>query len=607
MTLLFDYKTFVKQLTSEPGIYQMLNEAGKVLYVGKAKNLNKRVRSYFAKQQTPRIASLVSQIFDIKIITTQTENEALLLENNLIKKLKPRYNILFRDDKSYPYIFISSAHKYPSIVYHRGAKTKKGKYYGPYPSGSAVRHFLNLLQKLFKVRQCSDSFFQNRSRPCMQYQIHRCSAPCVEKISEEAYAESIHLTEMFLQGKSQQLIIQFMEKMERAAQNLNFEAAAHYRDTITSLRQIQEQQSVVLDEGDIDIIAHYAEMHQACVQVMFIRNGRLIGDHSYFCKSPYEQSAAEVFENFLSQFYFDKRHSDDIPKEIIIETNINNKAWLEQALTELKQLKVKIKKPEKGEKLKWLELAKKNAKAALLTRLNQSHSFQQRFQALQKALSLSTLPNQIECFDISHTMGEATVASCVVFTQDGPKKQLYRRYNITNITQGDDYAAMKQVLLRRYQSLKDKEGVMPDIILIDGGKGQLKQAENVLEELQLPEVQLFSICKGPGRKPIYDRILLPKTYQEINLSADVSAFHLLQNLRDEAHRFAISGHIAKREKKRNLSILEGIEGVGQKRRKQLLNYFGGLQGLKNANAEQIAQVPGISLELAKKITDYLKD
>lgn len=607
MTSPFNHKTFLKLVTSEPGIYQMFNEQGKLLYVGKAKNLKNRLKSYFLKQQNPRIASLVSQIFDIKIITTQTENEALLLENNLIKKLKPRYNILFRDDKSYPYIYISTDQEFPSVVYHRGAKTKKGKYYGPYPSGSAVRHFLNLIQKLFKVRQCSDSFFQNRSRPCIQYQIKRCSAPCVRKISAEAYHEVIQLTEMFLQGKNQQLILQFMQKMEQSSANLDFEAAANYRDTINHLRQLQEQQSVVLEEGgDIDIISHYTELSQVCVQVMFIRNGRLIGDHNYFCKMPYEVTAAEVLENFLTQFYFDKRRFDDLPQEILIDTQVNNKEWLEQGLAELKQSKVQIKNPQKGIKLQWLELSKKNAKTALISRLNYNQSFVEKFKALQKALGLDLLPNQIESFDISHTMGEATVASCVVYTQEGPKKSLYRRFNITGITAGDDYAAMKQALTRRYQSLKEKEGVLPDVLLIDGGKGQLKQAESVLEEFQLPEIKVFSICKGQGRKAIYDRILLPKTYQELDLSAEPAAMHLLQQLRDEAHRFAIGGHIAKRDKNRTRSVLEDIEGIGQKRRQQLLNYFGGLHGLKNANTEQIAQVPGISLELAKKIFDCLK-
>lgn len=607
MTSPFNPKTFLKQLTSEPGIYQMFDVSGKLLYVGKAKNLNKRVKSYFLKQQVPRIASLVSQIHDIKIITTQTENEALLLENNLIKKLKPRYNILFRDDKSYPYIYISTEQKYPSIVYHRGAKTKKGKYYGPYPSGSAVRHFLNIIQKLFKVRQCSDSFFQNRSRPCIQYQIQRCSAPCVGKISEPDYREVIKLAEMFLQGKNQQLILQFMQKMEEASKSLDFEAAASYRDTINSLRQLQEQQSVVLEEGDIDIISHYSEHQQACVQVMFIRNGRMIGDHSYFCKMPFEEESAELMENFLSQFYFDKRRADDIPAEILLDTVIENKPWLEQALSDIKQSKVHLKTPQKGEKLQWLELAKKNAKTALLSRLTQNQGYLEKFKSLQKALNLAELPSQIECFDISHTMGEATVASCVVFTTEGPKKIAYRRFNITDIKAGDDYAAMKQALTRRYQSIKDKEGHLPDVLLIDGGKGQLKQAEQVLEELLLPEIHAFSICKGPNRKAIYDRILDASTYREIDLSQEPMAMHLLQQLRDEAHRFAISGHIAKREKQRIHSVLEDIEGIGQKRRKQLLNYFGGLQGLKVANVEQIAQVPGISLELAKKIADYLKE
>lgn len=602
----FNHKAFLKQLTNEPGVYQMFNCEGKILYVGKAKNLNNRVRTYFLKQQNPRIASLVSQIQDIKIITTKTENEALILENNLIKSLKPRYNILFRDDKSYPYIYLSSHKEFPSLNYHRGAKAKQGKYFGPFPSGTAVRHSLNLLQKLFKVRQCSESFFKNRSRACMQYQIKRCSGPCVNKVSKQTYAESVRSTELFLEGKSQQLIQQFMDKMQLAATEQNYESAANYRDQINSLRHVQEKQTVMMGAEDLDIISLHSEHQQACVEVLFVRGGSLIGDHNYFCKLSNEQSAAEILEQFITQFYLNKIRIDDIPKNILIDTKLEHTPWLEDVLSEIKTSKVEIKKPVKGEKINWLALANKNAKLALQTRLHRSQSYTQKFKALQTVLKLNSTPRRIECFDISHTMGEATVASCVVFNDEGPNKQAYRRFNIKGITEGDDYAAMKQALTRRYQRLKESETELPNIVLIDGGKGQLKQAELVFEELQLPEIALFSIVKGEGRKAIFDRILLSKTYEEIEVNHEVGAMHLLQELRDEAHRFAIGGHTAKRDKKRTVSVLEEIEGIGAKRRQQLLNYFGGLQALKQATEEQIALVPGISLELAKKIAGYLK-
>jgi excinuclease ABC subunit C len=606
MKTAFDYKSFLKQLTNEPGIYQMLNAEEKILYVGKAKNLNKRVRTYFLKQQNPRIASLVSQIHNVKVITTKTENEALLLENNLIKSLKPRYNILFRDDKSYPYIYLSTQRKFPSLSYHRGAKAGQGKYFGPFPSGTSVRHSLNLLQKLFQVRQCSESFFKNRSRPCMQYQIKRCTAPCVNKVSQEDYAESVKATELFLEGKGQQLIQKFMDKMQQAATEQNYEAAAKYRDQINSLRHVQEKQTVMIGTKDLDIISLYLEHQQACVEVLFVRAGSLLGDHNYFCKITNEQTSGEILEQFIAQFYLSKKHTDDIPKTILVDTDLEHRDWLEEVLTEIRTGKVEIKKPIVGEKLNWLALANKNAKLALQTRINRSHSYAQKFKALQSILKLSTTPTRIECFDISHTMGEATVASCVVFNDEGPNKQAYRRFNIRGITRGDDYAAMKQALIRRYQRLKNSEAALPNIVLIDGGKGQLKQAELVFEELQLPEIAVFGIVKGEGRKAVFDRILLSKTYEEVPIDHDTGAMHLLQELRNEAHRFAIGGHTAKREKKRTVSVLEEIEGIGAKRRQQLLNYFGGLQALKQASKEQIAQVPGISLELAKKIAGYFE-
>ncbi len=602
----FDYKTFLKQLSSEPGIYQMYDAKGKILYVGKAKNLKKRVSSYFLKQQSSRIASLVSQIADIQIITTQTENEALLLENTLIKSLKPKYNILFRDDKSYPYIYLSSHLAYPSLRFHRGAKTGKGKYFGPYPSGGAVRHTLNLLQKLFKVRQCRESYFKNRSRPCMQYQIKRCSGPCVKKISEARYAEDVKATELFLQGKSQQLITSMIEKMQQAAKIEAYESAAKFRDQINSLRKIQEKQNVIMGSDDLDIVSLAHSENQGCVEVLFVRKGRLIGDHSYFCTINNEQTEAEILESFIPQFYLNKKHCDDIPKAILMDIKIANQNWLMDALTQMKGQKVNLKTPSRGDKLKWLQLAHKNATVALQSRLTQKKSYEQKFEGLKAVLKLPNEIQKIECFDISHTMGEATVASCVVFSPNGAEKNQYRRFNIDNITAGDDYAAMHQALTRRYQKLKQTETSLPDILLIDGGKGQLTQAENILDELQLPEIQLLGIVKGEGRKAEFDRILAGFSHKEILLEPHSGSFHLLQEIRNEAHRFAIGGHKAKREKKRSISTLEEVEGIGGKRRQSLLNYFGGIQGLKQASVEQIARVPGISLELAEKVAKHFQ-
>ncbi len=602
----FDAKTFLKNLTERPGVYQMLAKDGQVLYVGKAQNLKKRVTSYFSRNQTNvKTKSLVKQIHDINVIITETDSEALLLENNLIKKYQPKYNVLFRDDKSYPYIFLATESKFPRIDFYRGSKKKKGAYYGPYPSAGAVRESLNLLQRLFKIRQCSDTFFNNRTRPCIQYQIKRCSAPCVDYISAEDYQQSIALAKLFLEGKNQQLMTDMIQKMEQAAQHLDYEQAAIYRDQIANLRKIQEQQYITSDGHDVDVIAVAKEQHDASVQVLMFRAGRLIGNRVYYPKVTTELDEQDVLAGFLSQYYLTPIHQKDIPKEILIAESITDINWLARVLTETVNHKVKIYQPVRGERRRWLQMALANAKSALKAHLASKLNYVKRMQALQKTFKLANLPQRLECFDVSHSSGEATVASCVVFDNQGPSTKDYRRFNIEGVTKGDDYAALRQALTRRYTRIKMGEGVLPDVIIIDGGKGQLHQAESVLEELQISGVTLLGIAKGTTRKPGLETIFISGEPNGIALPPDSLTLHLLQQIRDEAHRFAITGQKRRLEKQRKVSTLETIPAVGPKRRKALVNYFGGLQEIKKASVAELAKVPGISQALAKEIYDRL--
>ena len=593
----FDAKTFLKTLTTQPGVYRMLGNKGIVLYVGKARNLKNRLGSYFHRGVATPI--WLAQIVNIEITITHSESEALLLENTLIKQLQPRYNVLLRDDKSYPYLFISKHASYPRLDRHRGAKQSQGEYFGPYPSVMAVRETLQLLQKLFKLRQCQDSFFQNRSRPCLQYQIKRCSAPCVGLITPQRYQEDVQRTKLFLQGKNQQVIQELIKHMEQASEQKVYEQAAYYRDLIASLRRIHDQQYILEQAGDMDVIAG-VQQADVCIQVMVIRHGRLLGQTAFFPKIPPNLTLAEIMAAFLQQYYL---HPDHIlPKSILLNTPIADAKWITQTLQSIQNKPVKLSVSPRGSKQRWLTLAVKNAEYALLQHMAQQSQQQRRIEALQTALKLESPPNRIECFDISHTMGIATVGACVVFNEQGPVYAKYRRFNVRKITKGDDYAALREVLTRHYSSVKASEQPMPDLVLIDGGKGQLQQAKAVFEELQIEDVLLLAIAKGKSRKPGLETVFMVNTRVVMELLDDNnSALHLLQQIRDEAHRYAITGHRRQRAKLTLASRLEDIAGIGRVRRRELLRQFGGLQEIKRASMDEVAKVPGISLALAKRI------
>ncbi|OUR71623.1 excinuclease ABC subunit C [Methylophaga sp. 41_12_T18] len=594
----FDSAAFLTTLTTRPGVYRMIDSEDTVIYVGKAKNLKNRVSSYFRKTGlTSKTRVMVAQIATIETTVTHTENEALILENNLIKELMPRYNILLRDDKTYPYLLIS-ADKFPRLSLHRGAKRKKGQYFGPYPSAGAVRESLNLLQRLFPVRQCDDTFYQNRSRPCLQYQIKRCTAPCVDLISEQDYQQDVQHTILFLEGKNQQVMAELSQQMEAASADLNFEQAAVVRDKIISLRRIQEKQYVSSEQGDIDVLAADVRDGMAVVEVCFIRGGRSLGNKSYFPKGSSDSSPEQLLSAFIPQYYLGK----DVPREILVSHVPDDMALLEDVLKNESQHRVSLRNPQRGTSVRWMKMAKMNAEISLNQRLSSRSNLLQRFELLQSALEMDEMPKRIECFDISHTSGEKTVASCVVFGLEGAIKSDYRKFNIEGITPGDDYAAMNQALTRRFTRLKKGEGKRPDLLLIDGGKGQLSEAKAVMAELQL-DIDMLGIAKGPGRKPGEETLFLVGRAGEVTLSPDSPALHLLQQVRDEAHRFAITGHRQRRAKSRNTSTLEDIAGLGPKRRQKLLQQFGGLQEVKRAGVEDLARVDGISIALAQKVYD----
>lgn len=599
-------KALLKTLPGKPGVYRMLDEQGTILYVGKARDLKKRVSSYFQKTALDtKTMSLVGQIHDIQIIVTHTETEALILENNLIKEYQPRYNILLRDDKSYPYIYLSS-HQYPRFTLHRGAKKAKGRYFGPYPSASAARETLYLMQKLFPVRQCEDSVFNNRSRPCLQYQIKRCSGPCVGYVSEADYAEDVRHAVMMMEGKNNEVTDELVQRMETASEAQHYEDAARYRDQIAAIRRIQEKQYVSGDLGDTDIIAVETAENLACVQVFFIRGGRNLGNKSYFPKMTGDNSPGEVLAAFVPQFYLGKGEgalARDIPPSILLSAPLANDNCdvLTQTLSDLAGRKIQLQIPKRGDKLRWLDLARRNAHLALAERRASQGNLRRRYDALQEALALDASPERMECFDISHSHGEATVASCVVFGPEGPLKSDYRRFNIKGITAGDDYAAMNQALERRYRKLVEGEGKIPDILFIDGGKGQLSTAQAVLNELQVQGLLLVGIAKGEGRKPGLETLIIAPDNTQVHLDPDSPALHLIQQIRDEAHRFAITGHRQARGKARKRSVLEDIEGLGPKRRALLIKQFGGIQEIARAGVEDLARIPGISTALARKI------
>jgi len=603
----FDSAAFLKNVTSKPGVYRMLDAKEQVIYVGKAKNLKNRLSSYFRQTGlSPKTQVMVSKIADINITITHTEGEALLLESNLIKELRPRYNVLMRDDKSYPYIFVSDKAAYPRIALHRGARKKQGMYLGPYPNAHAVRESINLLQKMFLIRQCEDATFANRSRPCLQYQIKRCTAPCVGYITEKVYGKDISHAILFLQGKSEQVMNELVKDMEKAADKHHFEKAAMIRDQISNLRKITEKQHISADKGDIDVIACRAEGGQACVQVFYIRNGLNLGNRSFYPQLPEELSDEQILTAFIPQFYLKR----DVPGEIIVSCAPTDSRLIEEVLTEQAKHKVKVTSKVRGERARWIDMALSNADNSLKTRLISRSGLMKRFEALQEVLQLDEIPLRLECFDISHTMGEATVASCVVFTPEGAFKTDYRRYNITGITGGDDYAAMKQALERRFRVSKsgkhaadNPEQKLPDILFIDGGKGQLKQAIEVFDKLAIDSVLLVGVAKGEGRKAGLEKLIFSDGRPDLYLTIESAALNLILQVRDEAHRFAISGHRAQRAKKRRTSPLEGIAGLGPKRRQTLLKHFGGIQGITQAGVEDIAKISGISKKLAQDIYD----
>ncbi len=626
---MFDPKPILAQLPGLPGVYRMKNAADEVIYVGKARDLKKRVSSYFSRNlASPRTARMVSQIANIETTVTRSESEALVLENNLIKSLAPRYNVLFRDDKSYPYIMIT-AHKYPQIRFYRGAQVKPHRYFGPFPSSWAVRESINHLQRVFHLRTCDDSVFAHRSRPCLLHQIGRCSAPCVNLISPEDYARDIDNAGLFLDGKEGEVLAQLTAKMEAASAATEFEQAAGYRDQIRNLQQVLSKQFVeTASDRDADIVVAHQESGIWCLNLVMVRGGRHLGDKSLFPSNAQGADAESVIGAFLNQHYTTQAP----PPRIIVDEGYDVEEW-QAALSEIAGRQVRIVAHPQGEARVWRKMATKNAQFSLERHLADATSQDRKLTAMNEALEMETV-DRIECFDISHTMGEATVASCVVFDQGKMQSSEYRRFNIEGITPGDDYAAMRQALTRRYQKLAEgneesageagngeaengkdsgtKESneitpnrSRPDLILIDGGKGQLGVAEEVMSELGLGDIQLLGVAKGEERKPGLETLIFGISRRELHLDKMHPGFHLIQQIRDEAHRFAITGHRARRAKKRNTSHLEGIAGVGPKRRKALLTTFGGLQGVQNASVDDLMRVEGISRELAEVIYNDL--
>lgn len=612
MTTTFDSRSFLASASTAPGVYQMFGapasgESDALLYVGKAKHLKKRLGSYFRETGLgPKTKALVSRITRIEVTVTASETEALLLEQSLIKAHLPPYNILLRDDKSYPYIFLSDGEPYPRLAFHRGARQKKGRYFGPFPNSLAVRESLDFLQKFTRVRQCDDNFFRNRSRPCLQYQIQRCSGPCVGIPAPEAYAQDVLLASLILDGREEQALDTLAQEMETAAEALAFERAAELRDRIASLRSVQEQQ--VVDNGvavHADVLGCVLSSGMACVHVLFIRSGRILGSRSYFPRLMLEENVPDILSAFAAQFYLTGER--EVPAEVLLAGDQAEAcaSVLQGSLRQHAGRKISVKTKSRTHRQQWQAMALKAAHQNLLQKLASRENMETRFDSLREALQLESKPDRIECFDISHSSGESTVASCVVFDRQGSRKSDYRRFNIEGIVAGDDYAAMKQALVRRYRRLRDSGGHFPDVLLIDGGKGQLTQAIEALQELQIGGLLLVGVAKGTTRKAGFEQLFLPGREQPIILEADSPALHLIQQVRDEAHRFAVAGHTARRDKKRSVSPLQGIPGVGPTRRRALLRFFGGSQEVQKASADDLTRVPGISVELADTIYAHL--
>lgn len=603
----FDHKDFVANLSSRPGVYRMMDVGERVLYVGKARNLKKRVGSYFrASGLTTKTMAMVAKIARIEISITHSETEALLLEQSLIKDLKPPYNIQLRDDKSYPYILLTDHAEYPRLMFYRGSKARKGRYFGPYPSAHATRDTLQLMQKVFKVRQCQESYFKNRTRPCLQYQIERCTAPCVGLISPEDYARDVRYSSLFLQGKNTELTTELGRNMEAASEALEFERAAKIRDQVAMLRRIQEDQVVANQGEDADVLAVAMQNAGVCVHVITVRAGRILGSKNYFPRHRLASTADELLSDFISQSYLSEQGGGALPAELIVSHALDDVEALAEAMTFVAGRKVRLVNRVRGHRAKWLTLAATNANEALGAHLASKQNSKKRIALLRDALGLESLPERIECFDISHTGGEGTVGSCVVFDAEGAVKNDYRRFNIEGITAGDDYAAMEQVLTRRFERLTKGEGKLPDILLIDGGKGQLTQAANVLARFELDSLLLLGIAKGISRRAGQETLFLKEgeRFKEVAIATESPALHLLQQVRDEAHRFAITAHRQRRGNTRKRSQLEDLPGLGPKRRRELLKHFGGQQGLKRASQSELAKVNGISSKLAEAIYEH---
>jgi excinuclease ABC subunit C len=597
-----DLSELIASLPHRPGVYRMLNAEGAVLYVGKAGDLKKRVASYFQKTGSlePRIQAMVSHVSGVETTVTRSESEALLLENNLIKTFAPRYNILYRDDKSYPYLQLSG-HRFPKLGFYRGPLDKTNRYFGPFSSASAVRESIQLMQKVFRLRTCEDTVFANRSRPCLLHQIRRCTAPCVGLVQPEQYAEDVRNAELFLLGRDDEVLDKLEQSMQEASERLDFEAAAMHRDQIRALRGVRQTQFVASERArDVDIVALAAESGMQCVNLVTIRGGMHRGDKSFFPEHGEGYDEPQALEAFLSQHYLNR----EVPRLILVNREVDAQA-LAAVLTEQSGHEVEITGSAYGERGAWMRMAQTNAQIALGQRLQLHAMHEARLSALHEALKLPPSTQRIECFDISHTMGEATVASCVVWDQGALRKDQYRRYNIRGVAPGDDYAAMREVLDRRYRKIVTGEGRMPDLILIDGGRGQLSSALSVLEELGLGQVAMVGVAKGEDRKPGLEQLILPGREEALRLPKDHPGFLLIQEIRDEAHRFAIAGHRGRRGKTRRTSTLESIAGVGAKRRQRLLARFGGLRGVMSASVDEIAQVDGISHELAERIYQQL--
>ena len=605
----FDVTAFMRTVTTRPGVYRMRDARGEIIYVGKASNLRSRLSSYFQKTLDNRkTRALVEAIADVETTITRSAAEALILEHNLIKEHRPRYNVVLRDDKSYPYVFISTADEYPRLSYQRGARKAKGKYIGPYPSAGAVKRSMRLVQKLFRVRQCEDSYFRNRSRPCLQHQIKRCTAPCVGLISPEDYARDVDMTVRILEGKAGEVVEDLAARMEAASASLEFERAARLRDQIGSLKAVSDLSSGLSAKEDADYVAAVASGGQSCVQVFFVRNGVNLGNKAFHPAAPATSTSAEILEAFVTQYYLER----DVPREIVLAEPVEGAALLREVLAARAGFAVSIVHSVRGERAKLQGLARTNAEAALAVRLASRSGMASRLEAVRELAGLDDAPSRMECFDISHTMGEATVASCVVFNAEGALKSDYRRFNIEDITPGDDYAAMRQALTRRYTRLLKEDRELPAILFIDGGRGQIGVALEVMAELGIDDeaVRVIGVAKGPDRRPGDETLIVCRDEAagggfERQLTSDSPALLLIQQIRDEAHRFAVAGHRARRAKARTSSPLEAIAGLGPKRRRQLLTHFGGLQRLQKAGVEDIAAVPGISETLASRVYDEL--